>query len=102
MFRSNWTILREHLRSLAKVTILWNQSEKLHSYMLCGVVVANISACDVCTACRVVCDFILHTFFYNTVFEIITKGRERDRIVTLFIFLYLSHSEQEVISSNRV
>ena len=56
MFRSNWTILREHLLSLAKVTILWKQSVKVHRYMLCGVVVANISGCDVCTACRVVCD----------------------------------------------
>jgi len=56
MFRSNWTILREHLLSLAKVTILWNQSVKVHRYMLCGFVVANISGCDVYTACRVVCD----------------------------------------------
>jgi len=55
MFRSNWTILREHLLSFAKVTILWNQSVKVHFYMLCGVVLANISGCDVCTACRVVC-----------------------------------------------
>jgi len=30
MFRSNWTILREHWLSLAKVTILWNQSVKVH------------------------------------------------------------------------
>ena len=50
MFRSNWTILREHFLSLAKVTILWNQSVKVHRYMLCGVVVASISGCDVCTA----------------------------------------------------
>ena len=45
MFRSNWTILRENLLSLAKVTILWNQSVTVHRYMLCGVVVANISGC---------------------------------------------------------
>jgi len=43
MFRSNWTILREHLLTLAKVTILWKQSVKVHLYMLCGVVLANIS-----------------------------------------------------------
>ena len=51
MFRSNWTILREHLQNLAEATILWKQSVNVHRYMLCGVVVANISDCDVCTAC---------------------------------------------------
>ena len=54
MFRSNWTIIREHFQSLAKVTILWNPSVKVYHYMLCGAVVANISGCEVCTACRVV------------------------------------------------
>jgi hypothetical protein len=59
MFRSNWTILREHLLSLAKVTILWNRLVKVHRYMICGVVVINISGCDVCTATILpqYCDF---------------------------------------------
>ena len=61
MFRPNWTILRKNLLSLAKVTILWKQSVKVHRYMICGVVVANISGCDVCTACRVVWDCRRHT-----------------------------------------
>jgi len=29
---------------------------ELHRYMICGVVATSISGCDVCTACRVVCD----------------------------------------------
>ena len=60
MFRSNWTILREHLLSLAKVTILWNWSVKVRRYMICGVVATSISGCDVCTAYRVVCDWVAH------------------------------------------
>ena len=56
MFRSNWTILRECMPSLAKATILWNWSVKVHHYMICGVVATSISGCDVCTACRVGCD----------------------------------------------
>jgi hypothetical protein len=43
--------------SLAKATILWNLSVKIHRYMICGVVVTNISGCGVCSACRVVCVF---------------------------------------------
>ena len=53
MFRSNWTILRERMLSLAKATILWNWSVSIHLYMKCGVVATSISGCDVCTACRV-------------------------------------------------
>jgi len=56
MFRSTWTIFRELMLSLAKATILWNWSVKIHRYMICGVVATTISGCDVCTACRVVCD----------------------------------------------
>jgi hypothetical protein len=38
MFRSNWTIRRELKLSLAKATILWNWSVKMHRYVLrcCG------------------------------------------------------------------
>ena len=64
MFRFNWTILREML-SHAKATILWNYSVKIHRYMTCGVVATFISGCDVCTACRVVCDS------YNDVLSLI-------------------------------
>ena len=56
MFRSSWTILRELMLSLAKATILWNWSVKIHRYMICGVVATSISGCDECTACRIVCD----------------------------------------------
>jgi len=55
MFRSNWTILKKRMLSLAKATILWNLSVKVHRYMICGVVATSISGCDVCIACRVVC-----------------------------------------------
>ena len=55
MFRSNWIILRERILSLAKATILRNQSVKIHRYMTCGVVATSISGCDVCTGCRVTC-----------------------------------------------
>jgi len=34
-----------------KTTILWNWSVKVHRYMICGVVAASISGCDVCAAC---------------------------------------------------
>jgi hypothetical protein len=51
MFRSNRTILRERMLSLAKVTILWNWSVKIHRYMICRVVATSISGCDVCTEC---------------------------------------------------
>ena len=54
MFRSNWTILRERMLSLAKATILWNWSVKIRRYMICGVVATSISGCDVCTVCCVV------------------------------------------------
>jgi hypothetical protein len=53
MFRSNWTILRDVMLSLAKATVLWNWSVKIHRYMICGVVATSISGCDVCTVCRV-------------------------------------------------
>jgi hypothetical protein len=36
MFRSNWTILRERIMCLAKTTILWNWSVKIHRCMTCG------------------------------------------------------------------
>jgi len=29
---------------------------KVHRFMICGVVATSISGCDVCSACRVVCD----------------------------------------------
>ena len=47
MFRSNWTILREPMPSLAKVTILWNFSVKIHHYTFSRVVVKNVSSCGV-------------------------------------------------------
>jgi hypothetical protein len=56
MFRSNWTILRELMLSLAKATIMWSWSVKIHRYMIFGVVATSISGCGVWTACRVVCD----------------------------------------------
>jgi hypothetical protein len=56
MFRSNWTILRERMLSLAKATILWNWSVKVHRFMICCVVATSVSGCDVCTAWSVVCD----------------------------------------------
>jgi len=56
MFRSDWTICRELMLSLAKATILFILSVKIHPYMICGVVVTSISGCGVCTVCRVVCD----------------------------------------------
>jgi len=28
--------------------------------MTCGFVATSISSCDVCTACRVVCDWVAH------------------------------------------
>jgi hypothetical protein len=58
MFRSTWTILRELMLSLAKATILWNWSVKIHRYMTCGVVATRISGCGVCTVCRVVYGWI--------------------------------------------
>ena len=33
MFRSTWTIIREPMPNLAKVTILWRQSVKIRRYM---------------------------------------------------------------------
>jgi hypothetical protein len=65
MFRSNWTILRERMLSLAKATILWNWSVKIHLYMICGVVATSISGCDVFTACRVVCDCSFLCFLWG-------------------------------------
>ena len=56
MFWSNWTILRELMLSLAKATIMWSWSAKIHRCMICGVVATSISGCGVCTACRVVCN----------------------------------------------
>jgi hypothetical protein len=56
MFRSNWTILRERMLSLANATILWNWSVKIHRYMICGVVATSISGCGVCSVCCVVWD----------------------------------------------
>ena len=44
MFRSAWTIFRELTLSLAKVTILWNLSVKIHRYMFSNVVVKSVSA----------------------------------------------------------
>jgi len=32
-----------------------------HRYLICGVVATSISGCDVCTACRVVCDYTHYT-----------------------------------------
>jgi hypothetical protein len=40
--------------SLAKTTILWNLSVKVHRCVIYGVVATSISVCDVCTVCRVV------------------------------------------------
>jgi len=53
MFRSNSTILREIMLSLAKATILWNLSVKLRRYTICGVAATSISDCDVCVLCSV-------------------------------------------------
>ena len=41
--------------SLAKATILWNLSVKIHRYMICGVVATSISDCGVvyCVLCSV-------------------------------------------------
>jgi len=64
-FRSNWTILRERMLSLAKATILWKWWVKVHRYMTSGVVATSISGCDVCTACRVVCDNTQHGTQYT-------------------------------------
>ena len=50
MFRSKWSILRDRMLSLAKATILWNWSVKVHRYMICGVVTTSISGSDVYTA----------------------------------------------------
>ena len=36
---------------LAKATILWNLSVKMHRYRICGVVATSISGCGVCTVC---------------------------------------------------
>ena len=73
MFRSNWTILRERILSLAKATILWNWSVKnIHRYMICGVVATSISGCYVCTACRVVAHYTArstHITDWNTCYH---------------------------------
>jgi len=37
--------------SLAKATIMWNWSVKIHRYMICGVVATSISGCGVFTEC---------------------------------------------------
>jgi hypothetical protein len=66
MFWSTWTILRECMLSLAKATILWNWSVKIHRYMTCGVVATTISGCGVCTVCRVVCDWTAHSTHITT------------------------------------
>jgi hypothetical protein len=42
MFRSNWTISRELLLSLAKATIMWSWSVKIRRYVICGVVATSI------------------------------------------------------------
>ena len=42
---------------------------KVHRYMICGVVATSISGCDVCTACRVVCES--HTIRHTVV---VVKG----------------------------
>ena len=47
MFRSTWTIIREPMLSLAKVTILWRQSVKIRRYMFSSVVVKSVSSCGV-------------------------------------------------------
>jgi hypothetical protein len=59
MFRSNWTILRERMLSLANATKLWNWSVKIHRYMICGVVATSISGC-------VLCAVLCATLAYNT------------------------------------
>ena len=49
MFRPIWTIIREPMPNLAKVTIL---SVKIHRYMFSNVVVKSISSCGVyCVQC---------------------------------------------------
>jgi hypothetical protein len=53
MFRSIWTIFREPMPTLAEVTILWNQSVKIHRYMFSNVVVKLFQAM-VCIECRAV------------------------------------------------
>jgi len=52
------TLYRElvFMLSLAKVTMLWNWSVKIHFYMICSIVATSISGCSVCTVCAVVCD----------------------------------------------
>jgi hypothetical protein len=44
MFRSNWTILRKPVLSLAKATILWNWSVKVHCYMICDSTTLHYTA----------------------------------------------------------
>jgi len=36
---------------------------KVHRYMICGVVATSIWGCDVCTVCRVVCDYLVATTY---------------------------------------
>ena len=69
MFRSTWTILRELKLSLAKTTILWNWSVKIHRYTICGVVATSISGCGVyCVPCSVAHYTVhsTHTTVWNT------------------------------------
>ena len=49
MFRSTWTIIREPLPNLAKVTISWKYSVKIRRYMFSNVVV-NTNCVTNCTA----------------------------------------------------
>jgi len=41
--------------------------------MTCGVMATSISGCDVCTACRVVCDLPQRRISYNDVFLLINS-----------------------------
>ena len=52
MFRSTWTIIREPMPNLAKVTILWKYSVKIRRYMFGNVVVKSVSSSGVyCVPC---------------------------------------------------
>jgi len=44
IFRSTWTIIREPMPNLAKVTILWKYSVKIRRYVFSNVVVKSVSA----------------------------------------------------------
>ena len=47
MFRSTWTIIREPMPNLAKVTILWKQSLKIGRFMFSNVGAKSVSSCSV-------------------------------------------------------